>query len=227
MKIGIVMIGIGMLAMAGCSSPMSHDTPPASPAATAPSSQPDAPPTKASQSPTSARDSRIETIQTRLNKLPGVTVDVTGVMNPQTKAAVVKFQKQHGLQPDGIVGPRTWAALNRAAADVDAKTSGSGTASSSSNSSCEHVYGDFCLVEGHPVSDEYNGYLAGTVRNMSDRAYGYVQVEINLYDASDHVLDSTLANVNNLPAGGVWHFKAISPVDGGYKYWRVENITGW
>jgi len=35
-----------------------------------------------------------------------------GVYGPKTKAAVVRFQRDHGLIPDGIVGPRTLACLN-------------------------------------------------------------------------------------------------------------------
>lgn len=34
-----------------------------------------------------------------------------GIFGPATKAAVVAFQVQHHLTPDGIVGPKTWAAL--------------------------------------------------------------------------------------------------------------------
>lgn len=36
---------------------------------------------------------------------------IDGNFGPQTKAAVQAFQSSHGLVPDGIVGPLTWAAL--------------------------------------------------------------------------------------------------------------------
>jgi peptidoglycan hydrolase-like protein with peptidoglycan-binding domain len=39
-----------------------------------------------------------------------------GVFGPLTEAAVRRFQRDHGLVPDGIVGPKTWAALNGVAA---------------------------------------------------------------------------------------------------------------
>jgi peptidoglycan hydrolase-like protein with peptidoglycan-binding domain len=33
---------------------------------------------------------------------------VDGVFRPMTEAAVRQFQRQHGLVPGGIVGPKTW-----------------------------------------------------------------------------------------------------------------------
>jgi len=47
----------------------------------------------------------VETVQTALG------VAVTGTFDAVTEAAVREFQRRNGLVPDGIVGPRTWAAL--------------------------------------------------------------------------------------------------------------------
>ena len=44
-------------------------------------------------------------------KLGGLDID--GDFGNKTKAAVLEFQKTHGLVADGIVGPRTWAMLER------------------------------------------------------------------------------------------------------------------
>jgi peptidoglycan hydrolase-like protein with peptidoglycan-binding domain len=40
---------------------------------------------------------------------------VTGKFGAETEAAVRAFQRRHGLQVDGVVGPRTWAKLNEVA----------------------------------------------------------------------------------------------------------------
>ena len=37
---------------------------------------------------------------------------IDGLFGPRTRDAVVAFQATHGLQADGVVGPRTWAALS-------------------------------------------------------------------------------------------------------------------
>jgi len=43
---------------------------------------------------------------------------VDGVVGPRTTAAVVRFQRRHGLTPDGVVGPKTRRAFGRFARHV-------------------------------------------------------------------------------------------------------------
>ena len=47
-----------------------------------------------------------------MQKVLGQHVD--RIFGKQTKRAVKRFQRRHGLTADGIVGPATWAALKRA-----------------------------------------------------------------------------------------------------------------
>jgi peptidoglycan hydrolase-like protein with peptidoglycan-binding domain len=47
-----------------------------------------------------------------------VGVPVNGTFDAVTEAAVRQFQSKHGLVPDGIVGPRTWAATIRVGEEV-------------------------------------------------------------------------------------------------------------
>jgi peptidoglycan hydrolase-like protein with peptidoglycan-binding domain len=39
-------------------------------------------------------------------------LDTDGKFGPETEATVRAFQRDHGLVPDGIVGPKTWAQLD-------------------------------------------------------------------------------------------------------------------
>jgi len=41
----------------------------------------------------------------------GHRILIDGHYGPETDIAVTRFQRKHGLEPDGMVGPQTWAAL--------------------------------------------------------------------------------------------------------------------
>lgn len=58
-----------------------------------------------------ARGPAVTELQTRLAKLRYDVGPIDGVFGAQTKHAVVAFQKVNGLARDGVVGPRTRAAL--------------------------------------------------------------------------------------------------------------------
>lgn len=70
------------------------------------------------------------------------------------------------------------------------------------------------------------GKIVGTLRNTTNREYGYVQIEFNLYDGAGNQVGSTLANVNNLEPGRSWRFEA--PVlTGEATEAQVKNITSF
>ena len=71
-----------------------------------------------------ARGDHVRQIQTCLNR-NGANLNVDGVFGPLTHAAVVSYQRAHGLAPDGIVGPITWASLR---SRCNATRSGASTA---------------------------------------------------------------------------------------------------
>jgi len=58
------------------------------------------------------QDSDGRRIQTLLSNA-GYKVSVDGVIGPQTKNAIIQFQRANGLVPDGIVGPVTLSHLKR------------------------------------------------------------------------------------------------------------------
>ena len=52
-------------------------------------------------------------LQTLLSSVVG-PIDTDGKFGPKTAAAVIAFQKANGLTVDGVVGPKTWDALEKA-----------------------------------------------------------------------------------------------------------------
>lgn len=60
----------------------------------------------------------VRTLQEALRSLRLTAAKPDGLYGKKTKKAVKKFQRQAGLTPDGIAGPRTIAALNRALANL-------------------------------------------------------------------------------------------------------------
>jgi len=58
----------------------------------------------------------VKQLQARLNELTNAGLAVDGNFGARTESAVIHFQGLNGLTADGVVGPKTWAALNAASA---------------------------------------------------------------------------------------------------------------
>lgn len=93
----------------------------------------------------------------------------------------------------------------------------------------ENVYfrdGDFVMLEEPTVeSNSISSYIVGSVKNDSDKAKGYAQITISLYDEDGAVVGSAYDNISNIDAGGVWKFKALALED--FASWKVVEITGY
>jgi hypothetical protein len=60
--------------------------------------------------------SAVRTLQRALHRLGLPVGTLDGVLGPKTVAAVIAFQRAHGLTADGVVGAKTARALNKALA---------------------------------------------------------------------------------------------------------------
>ncbi|WP_052737838.1 peptidoglycan-binding protein [Bacillus sp. SA1-12] len=61
----------------------------------------------------------VKIMQRALNKAMGAELSEDGIFGPNTKIAVVAFQKSKKLSPDGIYGPKTHAVLSKTVNSVD------------------------------------------------------------------------------------------------------------
>jgi putative chitinase len=59
-----------------------------------------------------AQGAAVIALQRRLNELGFKAGAADGDFGPGTERAVIAFQRAHGLTADGVVGPRTWTALD-------------------------------------------------------------------------------------------------------------------
>lgn len=66
-----------------------------------------------------SKNEYVKKLQEYLNKL-GASLDADGDFGKLTQTAVKNFQKANSLDVDGIVGPKTWAALETAIANLNA-----------------------------------------------------------------------------------------------------------
>lgn len=109
----------------------------------------------------------LKKLQTQL----GVAAD--GIMGPKTQAAIKAFQQKNGLAVDGIVGPKTQAALQAAST---AGTSQTPTANAISAAPATAAPGNTDPTKG-PVDYSFSGGKLPTAAAPVSESTGYDEVE--------------------------------------------------
>ncbi len=93
-----------------------------------------------------SRGQEVRNIQSRLIKWGYMTGYVDGIYGAKTEAGVKKFQRKHGLTPDGVAGPKTLAKI------------GLPTGNSSSYSSDVNLLAR--VINGEARGESYEGQVA-------------------------------------------------------------------
>lgn len=105
--------------------------------------------------------------------------------------------------------------------------SSSGTATASTSTSSATTPSELQAVDVALAAGQHGmKVVRGNVTNTTGKNLSYVQVEINLFDASGVQIGSTVANVNNLAPSIKWSFEA--PVlDDRANSMKVAGITSF
>ena len=96
---------------------------------------------------------QVKTVQTKLKRWGYYTGSVDGIYGAKSKAAVKSFQRKNGLTADGIVGPKTAAALGMT-------LSGSSTKTDNSSISNNDLYLLAKCIHAEARGESYDGQVA-------------------------------------------------------------------
>jgi peptidoglycan hydrolase-like protein with peptidoglycan-binding domain len=140
-----------------------------------------------------SRGSTVSYLQEKLNSLGYNCGKVDGIFGSKTLTAVEKFQKAKHLAVDGIVGPKTWAALNSATSSGSSQSSSH--SSSTSNSTPKYP--------GHYIQMGATGNNVKTVQTQLNKlGYSCGQVD-GVFGTKTYNAVKSFQKANKLSVDGI------------------------
>ena len=85
---------------------------------------------------------------------------------------------------------------------------------------------DLELIYHQPLNINFFKYVAGTIRNNTNKTYEQVRVQINVYANKGELMGNTSASTVNLKPGECWEFQAPILEQGEFSY-KFTGITGY
>jgi peptidoglycan hydrolase-like protein with peptidoglycan-binding domain len=135
-----------------------------------------------------SRGSAVSLLQKDLSRLGFYSNSIDGWFGPKTHDAVVSFQKSQGLKTDGVVGPISRAALNKALAGINPSPPVSSSAQAPTAASIRHYN-----QHEKPIVDafrsSFDGSLAQTLvgRAIWYMEYGYMKYGHSKYASTGYI----------------------------------------
>ena len=81
---------------------------------------------------------------------------------------------------------------------------------------CDFLGDNKLSVTNENISIDHNEYIGytvtvtGTIENTTGKDLSYISVEYKIYDSSNAIIGTALANANSIGKGETWRFRAIS-----------------
>ena len=85
---------------------------------------------------------------------------------------------------------------------------------------------DLELIYHQPLNINFFKYVAGTIRNNTNKTYEHVQVQISVFANQGELMGNTSASTVNLKPGECWEFQAPILEQGEFSY-KFTSITGY
>jgi len=135
-----------------------------------------------------SQGSEVIQLQKDLAELGFYTNSIDGWFGPKTNNAVLSFQKSQGLKTDGVVGPKTRAALNNALSGIAPPPKVSDSAKLPTASSISHYNSHEQLIVDS-FRENFDGSLAQTLvgRAIWYMEYGYMKYGHTKYATSGYI----------------------------------------
>jgi murein L,D-transpeptidase YcbB/YkuD len=132
---------------------------------------------------------------------------IDGIFGPVTKTAVEQFQKSAGLTVDGIVGPKTWAALGGDGAEPPTLAQGStGTVVEKLQTALNEGRGSFAPTSNPvlTVDGQYGPLTKGAVEGTQKDAQITVDgiVGLQTWAVPVHAAGEVIADLCGVPTPG-------------------------
>ena len=132
--------------------------------------------------------SRVTELQTALVKLGYNTNGVDGRFGAGTQRAVISFQKDNGLEADGLAGTKTLELLYKKA---DGTSSSSGSSSTATTTTSVNL-----RAKGTTASDKLGTFAKGTKVTVLDKGSSWSKVEVS--GKTGYTKEWTMRFENNL-----------------------------
>jgi hypothetical protein len=162
-----------------------------------------------------------------VNKIPGISSNNTTRRN----VMIASLYGLGGVTFLGIIGSTAEDENTTSGGSTDGEPGAGSSESEEEYSNAFYHDNSKGLVLEDDIEAESEGfgtlYISGTLRNVGDSDYDYVQISFSVFDDSGAKIADALANTSGLPSGQSWKYEALAPGSDGAESYKLQDITAY